>query len=62
MRFVSIYDSMLNQPNIYFKLPLINTKNELQSTGSFWWLLYLEKTGTDLGCSKQNCYSGFNIN
>jgi len=36
---------MLIQLIVYLKGPLISTKNELQSFGSFWRRLYLEKSG-----------------
>jgi hypothetical protein len=65
MRFANIYDSMLNQVNIYLKWPLISTKNELQISGSFWMRLHLEKTAVYLGGgggTKQICYSGVNTN
>jgi len=52
---------MLIELNVYLKRPLINTK-ELQSCGSFWRRLYLEKTGPYLGYSKQNCCSQVNKN
>jgi len=53
---------MLIQMNIYLKRPLISTEKELQSFGSFWQRLYLEKTDPYLGYSKQNCYSEVNKN
>jgi hypothetical protein len=49
MGLASLYDSMLIQLNIYLKRPLISTKKELQSSGSFWRRLYLEKKSPYFG-------------
>ena len=50
MRLARIYDSKLIQLNIHLKRQLISTKNELQSFGSFWRRLYLEKSGPYCWC------------